>query len=282
MNRILIFLIFAFFLSCSEAVYKYGYENGDILIINRLDNYFDLNEQQEKFIANEYQSFKAWHRKKQLPKYQLILKKLSQSITDDKFTAAYYQQTRKDLDKVRLELWAKLIPKMAQFMETLEPEQAKQYIENMKDQTAEYQKYKKLSKSDRYQDRHAKTVEFIERISGPLNETQVTSILEGMMQFGDPKLLWLEFREKRNTKLQALLLKRSTAAEYSLFFQQWYAGSPKPATSFKSFQNRSQSIFSGYQSIFVPLVSSFTQVQRDTARDNLQSWIKILRDLQAG
>ena len=196
MNRILIFLIFAFFLSCSEAVYKYGYENGDILIINRLDNYFDLNKQQEKFIANEYKNFKAWHRKKQLPKYQSILKKLSQSITNDEFTAAYYQQTRKDLDKVRLELWAKLIPKMAQFMETLEPEQSKQYIENMKDQTSEYRNYQKMSKSERYQDRHAKTVKFIERISGPLNETQVTSIFEGMMDFGDPKLLWLEFREK--------------------------------------------------------------------------------------
>lgn len=282
MNRILIFLTFAFFLSCSEAVYKYGYENGDILIINRLDNYFDLNEQQEKFITKEYKSFKTWHRKNQLPKYQLILEKLSQSITNGEFTVNDYQQIRKDLDKIRLELWAKLIPKMAQFMETLEPGQATQYVENMKDQTSEYKKYKKMSKSERYQGRHAKTVEFIERISGTLNESQVKSLLEGMMNFGDPKMLWLEFREKRNIKLQGLLQKKSTAAEYSAFFQGWYAGSPKPSNSFKIFQDRSQSIFSGYRSIFVPLVSSFTKQQKDTAKDNLQSWIKILKNLRAG
>ena len=282
MRRILILLAFGTLLGCSEAVYKYGYENGDILLSNRLNNYFDLNRQQEKLLSKEYKSFKRWHRKNHLPKYRNLLSKISEKLYDQKFTSSFYQEIRRDLDKIRVELWGQVIPAMSKFMVTIEPEQAKQYIKNMKDQTAEFRNYESISRVKRYTERHGKTVEFIERISGSLNNQQEKLILSGMNDFDDPKMLWLRFREKRNIELKALLLKNSTTVEYTRFFQEWYAGTPKASASFKSFQGKSELIFSGYQSIFVPLIASFSNTQRENAKKNLQSWSKIIKNLQGG
>lgn len=70
--RCLVIFTAALLSACSSMQLAYNYAPS--LLQYQMDSYLDLNEEQEGLLAQELQSFQAWHRKDQLPIYAKTLR----------------------------------------------------------------------------------------------------------------------------------------------------------------------------------------------------------------
>lgn len=105
---------------CSRT--RIAYNFSDWFLLHRIDHYFDLTHEQERFLSARVSALQAWHRQHELPRLVAALRELERRYQDGLSAG--------DVDWVWAQqsaFWQRLIarglPDFAEFLTTLQPEQ---------------------------------------------------------------------------------------------------------------------------------------------------------------
>jgi len=154
----LILVCLTFLHGCSS---KFAYNNADWLANWYIDDYLDLNHDQNRLIKKELQSTLIWHRQTQLPLYKQSLLSVSNDLTDLPISASVWRQHINkiavfwDISRNQLSSQAsKLVPLLSQdqvdYLFNKLHEKNLSRLEEFNDQTIEKykeQRFEKLSDS---------------------------------------------------------------------------------------------------------------------------------------
>ena len=76
MKKFILINISLLFFECSTV--KLGYNNADWILPYMIDDYFDLNSEQESFVKEKIESHLDWHRNTELPRYSRFIEEATQ------------------------------------------------------------------------------------------------------------------------------------------------------------------------------------------------------------
>ena len=124
-------MLLFFLAGCSTT--KLVYDYGDKVVAWQLDDYFELNDEQEEWVVERMKIHIEWHRMEELPRYKIFLTDIQNSSKDgltmreiDKGYSRYEAKQRRTFER--------LIPDAALFMTKLSQEQINNLERKMTDE----------------------------------------------------------------------------------------------------------------------------------------------------
>ena len=178
--------------ACSSTTFIYN--RLDFILPWYLDDYAQLNSEQDIYLEELISPFLAWHRSEELPRYLLILEQIDSSLErqlgpDDvadiaaQLEAAWYRLEGEALDWL-LDLGAKL-----------SDEQVQDFLEELQEQQSEYEKkYLKRPEEDFREDSYDSLLDSMQDYLGRLDSKQRAVLREASEGLMRSDLTWLTER----------------------------------------------------------------------------------------
>ena len=130
-TNLLLFTLITLSPGCSQTQMFYIF--AERMLLNRIDNYFNLNSEQEKFLEQKIEALIIWHKTQELQNVRKFLSGFNERFQDG--------WTHQDMDWIFREskiLWTRFmyrsIPDFARFLTTVDPDQ----IEYLKPKLADF------------------------------------------------------------------------------------------------------------------------------------------------
>jgi hypothetical protein len=271
-------LLMAFALTACSGL-QIGYRHADIFLTWKVNEYFDLDKEQEAMVKPAIAAALAWHRQSELPAYGRLLEtvqtKLNGKITAD--DASWFDGQVRGLTRNSIE---HLAVDGAPILAIITPAQVTEMERRLaKDNETFFDKYAR-GPMDKQQARRTKRfIEGAEHWVGSLSDEQKakiqTIVAEAPTRYG----LQLEERRRVQHEFATLLREKNTPAsiipKLKAWIANWEAGrSPAYVESAR---------VSNDQLIRMTLVvtDSMTAAQRKNAHEQLQSYIDTMSALVA-
>ena len=161
-RRVLLVCSLLLLSACSSTTFIYN--RLDFILPWYLDDYTELNREQDKYLEELLSPFLTWHRSEELPRYLLILEQIESSLDRhlepedvaaiaEEFEAAWYRIEGKALDWL-LDLGAEL-----------SDEQVQEFLAELQEQQSEYEQ------------------EYLERPEEEFREDSYDSLLDNMQDY---------------------------------------------------------------------------------------------------
>jgi cation transport regulator ChaC len=178
--------------ACSSTTFIYN--RLDFILPWYLDDYAQLNSEQDIYLEELISPFLAWHRSEELPRYLLILEQIDSSLErqlgpDDvadiaaQLEAAWYRLEGEALDWL-LDLGAEL-----------SDEQVQDFLEELQEQQSEYEKkYLKRPEEDFREDSYDSLLDSMQDYLGRLDSKQRAVLREASEGLMRSDLTWLTER----------------------------------------------------------------------------------------
>lgn len=205
MKKIIIIGLVLLLSGCST---KFVYKNLDWLVYWYVDDFVELNDEQEKLVDIKLASWLDWHKNIEIPKYIAHLNELSgdirmQQMSLDKMD--YHQQKAAE-HWVRLK--AKIIPDLVEMAPLLSQKQVdsmfKEIDEMNKDEAKEREELLEKSPEQRKKRSIKRNNKNLERWLGDINNEQENLIENMYGEYHSNGELWLEYRVRYQTELRSL------------------------------------------------------------------------------
>ncbi len=266
--------------ACSTV--RLAYNNGPGLALWWLDDWLDLDDQQQNALRPGLEHWFAWHRAHELPAYAALLAEWRASA-DGKLTGA---QICGWSDTVRQRLWTALdaaLPAASAWLPNLTEAQWRHLAERQAGRIADLrEEYLQDDPDERLQARLKRSVDRAEDLYGPLERSQLAMLAAAALDPAVDPAAWLNDREARQQALtrglrevqriadpaQRLTALRSTARRY------W----DRPAGEAGEREARFQAL--GCEAT-ARLHNSATPAQLEHLRHRLAGWEEDMRALAA-
>ncbi|AFM12404.1 DUF6279 family lipoprotein [Turneriella parva] len=207
-RRLRLTLLFAFVLSvacCTRALGKVAYNNLlPQIILNRIDEYFDLNSTQEKYLKARLQVHHAWHRTTQLKLYGADLKDLRSRLAATLTEADLLWLTDR-LTRHRNAIYARIIPDLVNVLQTLSDDQLNHFQKKLDKENRELDEKLARPLSVRQQEEFQAIVKQIEEWTGSLTKLQKDMLRTKYVSIADSAVDWLRYREDQQGVFVRLL-----------------------------------------------------------------------------
>lgn len=269
-----ILLALLLFSACSMTRVFYNFS--DWLLLNRIDDYFLLNDSQKSFLEEKIEALVVWHRNEELPAIVKTLTELKARFEDG--------LGHDDIDWVMLEhqaLWHRFIKRAladwSAFLATVEVEQVRHlqlYMEQKNKYLIEQAAMSHQERLDDYVDWFAGV---LEDWCGDLGSSQRSLIKNRMRADGKWVANKLEQRRKFQEELATLLWSKKDAAEIEKQLGRWLL---QPETLWPpGFKEQVEQRKSEWKELLIKVDATLTPRQRDRVLEKIQGYIDDFRTL---
>ena len=189
-----------------------AYRNLDLLVAWSLDDYLDMNRNQQARLREQLREHLAWHCRTQLPDDLLALQRLRRQIERGELDAhairSHYQDIRQAIAAVAVEV----TPTTVQLLRELDDRQVSQLAEALaRDHQEHADQYLAAPLPQQIRERAERMSTRIEHWTGTLNAAQQQRILAWAHALGGQNRLWLENRQRWQASLLDALAERQAA-----------------------------------------------------------------------
>lgn len=178
--------------ACSGTTFVYN--RLDFLLPWYVDDYADLNSEQELYLADLLAPFLAWHRTQELPAYSEIITAIEDSLTQPQ-TPAGIAAIFARMEAAWLRLEGQALDWLLDLGAQLSEEQIAGFLEQMQEQQDEFEE-KYLTRSDEafYNDSYDNLVDNAKEYLGALSDEQRKLLREASQQLLRSDQAWLQER----------------------------------------------------------------------------------------
>lgn len=186
-----------------------AYRNLDLLIPWSLNDYLDMNRDQQQHFRAQLREHLGWHCRTQLPDYldsvELLQGQVRQGEIDEPVLHAHYRDARQAIQTIAVEI----TPTTTQLLRDLDNEQVRELGEALeKDRRERDEKYLQPPLAEQIRERSERMRERIDQWLGSSSAAQRQRILEWAHALGDQNRLWLGNRVQWQQALIAALDQR--------------------------------------------------------------------------
>ena len=257
---------------------KFVYNNIDWLLIEYLDDFVELTDEQEILLSDKLESLTKWHKQQELPHYIQHLNDLI-VLDPQTLTIANVQQQEKKLQAHTQRLLRHIAPDIYILAKQLSDEQVEELMDSIRVRHTRYKKkYQKLSEQEIRDNYRKKLTNNIEDWLGPLSSEQLLWIAEWISQLDVTSYDWIEHQTKMRVEMNALLSRRLDDDYFNPHFEQLMFN----PTSFyteklqqKIDHNRSKAHY-----YLVKIINSVSEKQTLHYRQELEDWRDIAVEIQ--
>lgn len=274
-SRAAIVLSLLFLCSCSAS---FTYNNLTWLSSFWIDDYIDLNKQQNKQLKSIINSNQQWHRTTQLPAYKqdiLNLKGLFNQQLD-------YQQLKSQVVLARAHFQNILEQahiELAQLGFTLSYEQRAELIANIQAQINDkYEEFNELTAQERKSERLERQLDYYKQWLGKLTPVQTQLITQANNTHYDSSLLWHQYKQTRLNAAQQVLL-NGTLNETDFIKQLSHVITQREAYMSKELLASNEANLERYVNLLLKLNTTLSEQQRERVNDEFDDLVNTLTDL---
>ena len=189
--------------ACSSTTYVYN--RLDFLLPWYMDDYVDLNAEQEAYLDELLVPFLAWHRAQELPVYLTALNRIEDSLNEP-LTPAGVGALVTDFESAWLRLQGEGLTQLLDLGARLSDEQIAAFLEALWEQQREFEEeYLERSEAEFYEDNYDNTLDTFQDYIGKLSDVQRQWVRESSRQLLRSDQVWLQERALWLTQLAVLL-----------------------------------------------------------------------------
>ena len=271
-KQTLLFISLALFISgCS---FRFVYNHLDWWTNWYLDDYVELNKQQQKRFDQSFDELHLWHRKTQLPLYSAQLKKLKQAINSD----INEQQITENLATF-VQHWQNFLsaaePKLQPLAYSLNDEQRQQLIQALQENNQErLDDHEQLSDAEWIEQKAREQQEQLKKWFGKLSKTQKAQVATYSESFQRSFQPWMTYRQQWTSQFSELL--NGNLAEHQFkfeFYRLFVNGRSLRSDDFNMITEHNNKVFA---KIFAYMVDDASEKQRKRINKELD---KVIGDL---
>ena len=181
----------------SGCTVRVAYNYMDWYLAWKVDDFVELNDEQEILFEKAIDDFKTWHKNTELPKYQALLTKLESAVKNKNATElSGIMQSSSEIWKTSAE---HIAPSLIMLINSLSPEQKQELISNIaKQQQEAHEQWLEDAKLTQEQQINL-SIENMEERLGSLSDEQKVRFRENWLNMGstmelriESRLLWLD------------------------------------------------------------------------------------------
>lgn len=263
----LLALICVLLAGCSA---KFIYNKLDWLAVSYLDDFVELNDEQESVVRNKVKALMKWHTGSELPHYIEHLDELI-ALNPQTFSIEDLEAQQKKIKMHSDRVLQKIEPEVVELAKQLTDEQVEELMNSIRVRHTRYKKkYKDLAPNEVQSIYAQKIEESFEEWFGPLTTEQDVIVAE----WGEHMLVtqpdWIKHQTKMRIVINELLNKRQDSSYFSNHLNQLLFN-PNRYFSDPLLEKReyNQGISARY---FVKMVNSATPQQIQHYRNELEDW----------
>lgn len=219
MKKILCLIFILFSVSCNRL--QLALDWSDTFLISRVEDYFDLNSEQEKQLKAAYQQTLKEVKKEEFQQFSNQLLKISDQIKSQKLERKHIQEHFDEIQKYILSISLKLEPQAQKLIE----EQSKkgfeqfdrEFLDKLSEDRKEWQSLDKIKKNQ-----IESWMSWGDRLLGDLTEEQKKMIEAHIQKNPRPRMLQIESRQSVFDKFKLARQKPETRTQFiHQFFSDW-------------------------------------------------------------
>ena len=278
--RVIFALAALFFLSSCSS--KFAYDNIDWWVYWYLDDYIELNSEQEAQFDDYLDSLLQWHKTSELVRYKAQLEQMKQQVTNDELNytqvTTHFEQAKAHWVRVRNEVSPELI-KMAK---NLSDEQIVTLFAALEKENKEEEEELASIKEDSAEERMEKRIERMEenvsaRI-GKLSNEQKQIIATYADQFVPTMEEWIAYRRNIQNAARRLFVARRVDP---YFEDKLLALMNKPETyRSEAFKEASEHNTKTMATMIAEVASTLSTKQKETLIENIDEFIETIENFQ--
>lgn len=274
MSRLLVVLFTALVLTGCGA--KFAYNNLSLITPWYVDDYIDLNEQQQVIFDRHLEELHRWHRQTELPEYRQLFTDLHQHLQQPQLDS---QLLRTKIAKLRAH-WDALIqqasPAVIELSETLTESQREEFFAALEERNQ-----KRLKRADTPDEHKQESVERIEKWMGPLSKQQRSWVQSFAAE--NPDLTDETVAAHRAFQAQlSTLMSQSSMASFPSRVGALLADALGGSEEGQRLNSLRQQQLNARVELFQKLWSSATDNQKRKVRSRLKGYIDDIDDLLEG
>lgn len=190
--------------ACSSTTFVYN--RLDFILPWYLDDYAELNGEQEEHLDTLLSPFLSWHRSQELPRYIDLLDHIETTL-DGPLTPEDVASISTEFERAWFRLEGEALDWLLKLGASLDDEQMDSFMATLWEQQHEYEeKYLERSEKEFFEDSYDNLVDSTQDYLGKLSTTQRDLLLESSRRLMRSDRAWLEERavwlEKMGTLLQ--------------------------------------------------------------------------------
>ena len=266
--------------SCTRYAQKVFYNRLLVtFVVNRVDKFFDLNEQQEAYLTKEVNRIKNWHKRTQMKLYAADIKELRKRIKRGlKQSDLNWLENR--VVKHRKSLYLKVIPVASQFLTTVNKKQVDHMAKVLREQNAELDKELKKSKRVRYRKRANKIIDRVENFTGDLTAGQKKKILNHVDGLPDTVPAWLAYRRIKQKEFINILYKKPSKKQLTTLMQNYLLYQEKLFP--KKFKKQCRQAYTSLLDVTLKVYPLLTKEQLKSLDEKLIEYQQLTSELARG
>ncbi|RKF13761.1 hypothetical protein DBZ36_18495 [Alginatibacterium sediminis] len=201
---------------CAEG---WLYKNPRFVVAWYIDDYVDLNKQQQQMLNEQLNALQLWHQNQELPLYIDHLSEL-ETWSQQGIQSSDVIQHGQRFNQHWHRFVERIAPKLYALGLSLSPQQHAELFANI---NAKYQEreaeYLEQTQQQRQEENYDKIVEQAQKWMGELNSQQLEEIERLQSQLRPTQHAWMTFRKQRTQALEKLLQQAYSSENQQQFIQ---------------------------------------------------------------
>lgn len=187
---------------------QFVYNNMDWFVIDYVEDYVDLTDEQETVIIRRVDLWKDWLKQEELPTYKVHLQRL-ETMEPSQFTLAQLEREEQSFQQHTQRLISRAAPDVYALTRQLSDEQVNEFIDNLTDKQEAFRR-KRESRSDKQHREHyqERITERLEQWLGRLNDQQHQLVRQWANEVEITSPAWIEHQRQMRSELHTLLIRR--------------------------------------------------------------------------
>lgn len=256
---------------------KFFYNNLDWFVLEYLDDYVTLNQEQESLLEERLLFLAEWHKQEELPRYVDHLKEM-ETMTEEDITLNYLQQSRERFREHYNRIISKVAPELFSLSLLLTPQQQREFLLNVqKDYKKRNAKYADKTEKEVRKIVFENTEEWVTEWIGELNDDQQRYVTQFSNQVILNSPLWRNYRASIYQELEYMFDNKSNSVIYQKVFMQLMF-EPESFYSDQLSQNMDHNLALVDQ-LTLSLSKSMTEKQWNHFRGEVAQWRALAQEL---
>ena len=270
------------FLSLTACSSKLAYNNLDWWVYWYLDDYIELNDEQEERFDDYLSNWLRWHKQSELERYRKQLTTLKQQVKNDQLNYetvyAHMNDIRGHWERVRSEI----SPELAELSTDLTEQQIVSLFATLekdnKEEEEERDEFLQQSQEERLEKRMESMIENVEERIGDLTNEQTQIIATYNTQFVSTSNEWLEYRRNIQNAARRLFVTKSTNPDFVKDLT-YLMQNPDDYRS-ESYQRASAHNMKVAATLIAEIATTLSAEQKETLIENIDEFITIVSNFQ--
>ena len=261
---------------CSLTILAYHY--ADRIILWQLDHYFDLTSEQRHELGRQLSPLLARHRHEAIPQYEAALVQVRQRI-ERGLTSQDIDWVYATYDRLRADLFNRLIAAGGVFLASVEPEQVQTLEAALQKDNDKVARLVQAPAPERLKKRANATIDELEDWLGSLSKSQKAQIRELSLALPDTQQFWATNQQQRQQELLVLLRQPRTPESVARELRALLVISPDHIAP-QAYQDAIRQMRAAVKPMALAIDQQLTPAQRRHGVKKLQRLIDQLHALQ--